>query len=73
VFLLFGAAPDGAAAPGATLLFPFVVGAGEPAVFPRSATLFGGMIIFGNVDAADSVPVPVAEKKTENGVWLATG
>jgi hypothetical protein len=30
-----------------------------------------GRIIFGKVDAADSVPGPGLEKKIENGVWLA--
>jgi hypothetical protein len=30
-----------------------------------------GSTIFGKVDAADSVPGPGLEKKTENGVWLA--
>src|ERR1700734_3293789 len=33
--------------------------------------LVAGRIIFGKVDAADSVPGPGLEKKIENGVWLA--
>ena len=32
-----------------------------------------GVMIFGRADAADSVPGPAFEKKTENGVWLAIG
>jgi hypothetical protein len=32
------------------------------------AALVGGRIIFGKVDAADSVPGPGLEKKIENGV-----
>jgi hypothetical protein len=32
-----------------------------------------GVTIFGKAEAADSVPGPAFEKKTENGVWLAIG
>jgi hypothetical protein len=37
------------------------------------AEAFTGVTIFGKADAADSVPGPAFEKKTENGVWLAIG
>jgi hypothetical protein len=37
------------------------------------AEAFTGVTSFGKADAADSVPGPAFEKKTENGVWLAIG
>jgi hypothetical protein len=39
----------------------------------KLAEFFVGRIILGKADAADSVPGPGPEKKTENGVWLAAG
>ena len=37
------------------------------------AEAFTGVTSFGKANAADSVPGPAFEKKTENGVWLALG
>jgi hypothetical protein len=37
----------------------------------RTAEPVAGRIILGKADAADSVPGPGPEKKTENGVWFA--